>query len=109
MDARTLERLERIKNRQTAYELTITHPDGRKFLVCYSCRQGREAIFDAVSNEDRVAAIVKLTGDGDIHFAPRAADGATMGDWSIRFSGRTQRECILGSGGPELEYIGNLD
>jgi hypothetical protein len=48
---------------------------------------------------------VALTGTSDITFAKRAGDGATMGPWRIRWTGRTQREAAnMG----RLPWIGDL-
>lgn len=98
----TLERkLARLKNYHTRYELVATSRD-RKVLIGYTTRTNRRGIDALVCEENRVHAIVKLTGTETIHFAKRAADGATMGDWTIRFSGRTQRECYIEG---ELAYV----
>ena len=105
MPATAQERLARIRNRQTLYELTIAHPDGRRYLVAYAQSKGRTDLWRSVTSEKRVDRIVKLTGTEEITFAKRAADGATMGDWAIRFTGRTQRDCIVEG---ELTYIGSL-
>jgi hypothetical protein len=94
------QRLQRLQNRHTLYELVASHPDGRRFLVAYCGRRGRRGIFTALAG--RAAAMTALTGDDGIKFAARAADGGTMGAWTIRFSGRTQRECYIAG---ELEYV----
>lgn len=81
-------------NSPTLYELVAAHPDGRACLVAYCSRKGRRDIWIAVTkNDSRREAIINLTGAKDIHFAKRSADGARMGDWLIKFSGRTQRDC----------------
>jgi hypothetical protein len=94
-------KLASLQNRATRYELVASHPDGRRFLVAYCGRKNRQGLFSAVAG--RAAAMTALTGDESIHFGKRAADGGTMGEWTIRFSGRTQRDCYLEG---ELEYIG---
>lgn len=105
MNAETLAKLDAIKYHSTRYELTISHPDGRRYLVAYTPRKNRAGIFDAISEATRGPWLVAKTGDQDIHFAKRVADGATMGEWTINFTGRTQRDCVLGTGGPALTYI----
>lgn len=50
-------------------------------------------------------AFVKPTGDNGITWATRAADGGRMGAWTIRFTGRTQRDAIING---ELPYIEDL-
>lgn len=99
----TLERkLERLYNRRTAYELVISN-GAITYLLCYAEARTRKGIFLAVNH--RCEKLVPLTGVSHIDFAKRVADGAMMGTWSIRFSGRTQREAYIGG---ELTYVGSL-
>lgn len=42
------ERLERLKNHRTRYELAATHADGRKVLIRYTPRQGRRGLYKAL-------------------------------------------------------------
>ncbi len=109
MNANLERRLARLKNYRTRYELAIRHPDGRCYLVSYSDRKSRDAIFHSVAAESRATRLIELTGDPQIRFGKRVADGATMGEWTVNFTGRTQRECFLGDGGPELDYIGDRE
>jgi hypothetical protein len=95
-------KLARLHNRRTAYELVAVNGDQR-VLVCYSVERSRNAMFRACCK--RGEALVALTGAERCTFAKRSADGLSMGAWSIRFSGRTQRECYIEG---ELPYIGNL-
>lgn len=95
-------KLERLANRSTAYELAAIHPDGRRVLIAYS-RKGRRGIFSAVRN--RGEAVAALCQSQEFAFAKRAADGATCGEWSIRFTGRTQRDAYVEG---ELTYVGDL-
>jgi hypothetical protein len=75
-------RLERLRNRTTLHELAAINTD-RKILVCYASRSSRSGIRAALEGrEERVDAVVKLTGDNGATWAPRAADGCRMGDWT---------------------------
>ena len=47
----------------------------------------------------------RLTGADNIHFNHYAKDGAEMGNWSIRFTGRTMLEAEV----EELPYVGAMD
>jgi hypothetical protein len=87
------ERLAKLTNRATLYELTISNGE-RTYLICYSGRKSRSAIWDCVTRKGRVERIIALTGTEQITFARKASNGATMGGWAIRFSGRTEREAI---------------
>jgi hypothetical protein len=99
----TTERLERLRNRATLYELAMTRGEER-LLVAYSQRKGRRDIFKAVTADHRVGPIMARTGADRIEFAKRAADGAMMGGWTIRFTGRTERDAIIEG---ELPYAGD--
>jgi hypothetical protein len=87
------ERLASMTNRATLYEIAMSKGDTR-YLLCYTNRRGRAALFDAVARDAAREAVKSLTGTDQIHFARRSADGATMGEWRIQFTGRTQREAI---------------
>lgn len=107
MDATLERRLTRIMNRPTAYELAVTHPDGRSYLVRYTARKSRDGLYDCMVNAaDEINALVSNGGAPEyFEFAKRAADGATMGAWAIRFTGRTQRDCICNGELPFIEDI----
>jgi hypothetical protein len=96
------DKLRWLQNRRTAYELVAVNGDQR-ILICYSSVRSRGALYRICCK--RAADLLALTGAESIHFAKTAADGGTMGAWTIRFSGRTQRECYIEG---ELPYIGNL-
>lgn len=109
MDATLQSKLSRLKHYATRYELVAsrgTGPDRESYLIAYTSRNNRRGLWAAITDSNRVDKLVKLTGSKSIDFGKRAADGGTMGDWTIRFSGRTQRECYLEG---ELPYIGDLD
>ena len=74
---------------KTLYEATVSNGT-TTYLLVYSARLSRAALHAAVTKH--AATMVKLTGDNQIHYADRAQDGATMGDWTIKYSGRTERE-----------------
>lgn len=97
------DRLARLHNRPTRYELAATHADGRKVLIAYSPRRNRQGLLAAA--RERGELLVKLAGTDSITFAKLAAGGATMGAWSIKYTGRTQREAYTEG---ELPYIGDV-
>ena len=98
-------RLTRIARYRTKYELTMS--DGtRSFLVAYSEGRARRDIMKCIQADHRLPQILSLIGsETEITFAKRAVDGAVIGPWKIRWSGRTQRECILSG---ELPYVGDV-
>jgi len=97
-----LERLERLKNYRTRYELAAIRGD-QKILISYTSRPNRRGIWDSLYA--RAAAVVALTGVDIAKPAGKSSKGLIMGDWSIRFTGRTQREAIIGG---ELPYVGTI-
>jgi len=100
----TQQKLDRLKNYRTRYELIASHPDGRKLLIRYTARQGRRGLLDALTMD--AARVCQVLGADDIHWGKRAADGGHMGEWTVKFSGRTQREAILGG---ELPFYANFE
>jgi len=46
--------------------------------------------------------LVAIAGATRFTFAARARDGARIGDWTVRFTERTQRDCLLEG---ELDFI----
>lgn len=87
------QRLKSLKYHATKYEIVATHKDGRKVLVGYTPRKGRQGLWAMVAKN--ATAWIAFSGEGSLTFAKRAADGATAGDWNINFSGRTQRDAII--------------
>ncbi len=94
----TATRLERLKYYSTIYELAA-EKNGERVLIAYAPK-GRSSLLRACRN--RSAAVVALTGSTSIDFAKRAQDGANANGWTLRFTGRTQREAIIEG---ELPYI----
>mgnify|MGYP001584239683 CR=1 FL=1 len=72
----------------TRYELAAIHPDGRRLLVGYTARRSRGGLLSMV--RQRGETFTDATGADSITFGDRAADGATAGEWSVRFTGRTK-------------------
>lgn len=97
-------RLQRLKNYATAYEIEIRHStDGRVHRICYSARHSRRGLLNAI--QTAAEHIVKVTGTDNMYIEKKASDGVKIGDWRVKFSGRTERECILADAG-ELRWIG---
>jgi hypothetical protein len=98
------EKLERLHNRPTRYELIAERGETR-ILIAYCMRTGRHSILSACRQHG--AALISFMGITDqdmITFPKPARLGAKIGDWRVHFSGRTQRESIQS----ELPWIGNL-
>lgn len=104
----TLEKkLARIARYRTAYELAMVHPDGRRVLVCYSNGRSRNDVFTIVQKRaQHVARLLGVAAESlQITFAKRSGEGATIGEWSVVWTGRTQREAYIAG---ELEYVGRI-
>jgi hypothetical protein len=88
------ERLALLHNRLTCYEIVAVRGDTR-LLVCYSQSRSRNGLLAACRK--RGQALIDhlwITPSDMLVAAPRAADGFTIGPWSIRYSGRTERDAI---------------
>jgi len=101
--ATVIERLDRLRNRQTLYELVVQHDDGRRLLVQYTGAPTRNRLLTACRRWG--AQLARLTGTDTLTFGARMADGAVMGDWRIVWSGLTQREAICAG---EPTFIGDM-
>jgi hypothetical protein len=91
-----LRKLDRIKNYKTRYELIVTDGEAR-FLVCYMSSRSMSSVVKAA--RERLDGIIRTTGDvplvgKDAEYLP--------GEWRVVFSGRTQREAIIGG---ELRFV----
>ena len=90
----TLERLERLQGGPTRYEL-IAECGEQRILIKYCMRRSRSTLFSAIQKHGpALIALTGMTDDAYVEFLKPASKGAKIGDWSIRFSGRTQREAI---------------
>ncbi len=99
------EQLARLTNRATRYELALINGDTR-ILVMYSHGRARHDLLKCCrTHGEAIVALACPTGEELLTFAPKAADGAKIGPWSIRFTGRTQREAIIEG---ELPFIGDV-
>jgi hypothetical protein len=90
-----------ISLRRTSYELAATRGE-RSYFICYSESRSRSAFWSCVSAPARAGALEWLTGATEITFGKRAADGGTLGDWRIHWTGRTKRQAIIEG---ELTFI----
>ena len=82
------EKLNRIKNRSTKYELAV---DG-KYLAGY-CNHGKHNILQMLrKNLDSWLKIIK---EDDVMTFAKNGLSITTGDLTIKFTGRTQRQAII--------------
>ena len=85
-------KLEAIKNRATRYELVLTNLDsGEKRRLCYTSKKNRTGLFAAIRSNG--TELVAFSGSEDFKLEGKAS--ASIGRWSVAFSGRTQREAII--------------
>lgn len=101
-----LEKLERLHNRPTRYELVAERGETR-ILICYSARLERAIIGQICF--DHVVNLARLIGQSPeslvIEFLKPVSRGAMVSGWNVRFTGRTQRDAI--STESELPFIGD--
>lgn len=97
------EKLAHLHGRLTRYELTGTNGT-RTILICYSVRRGRHTLLEALRQHG--AIVLALVGrDANFAWERPASRGARLGEWTFRFSGRTQREAIIEG---EHPFVGAL-
>jgi hypothetical protein len=89
-----LEKLNRLTNRGTAYELIAVSPNMTKVLAGYTPRRSKEGIVRMLQKNG--AAWTKKVREITIEFIKMGkGPTAKLGDLTIFFTGRTQREAIL--------------
>ena len=100
-----LQRLARLHNRQTLYEVAAIKGD-RKVLIAYA---GRRSLAGLVACfRSRTEKIVRGLDIPEYElpcYIGKASDGILFFGWQICFTGRTERECIMSA---ELPYVGDL-
>ncbi len=102
----TLTRLENLHNQPTRYELALERGDTR-IRICYSMRTGRHSLLTACQKHGQtIVDYIGMDDKATMEFLKPAARGARIGEWSIRFTGRTQRDAI--STQSELPWIGDF-
>lgn len=92
-------KLEAIKNRATRYEL-ILERGAERLRLCYTSRKNRRGMIDAIFRNGK--ELGSFSGSQEVRFGNGAT--AQLGDWAVRFSGRTQREAIQAG---ELRWFGS--
>ena len=98
------ERLARLHNRRTCYELALISPDGQRFLACYTDRRTRRMLYHAATERWGISARARVTV-ADWKWCDRALDGIyTDSGWRLAWTGRTEREAINNG---ELPYVGH--
>ena len=92
----------RLLNYSTKYELIVTN-ERETYLVAYAIRKGKTDLIK--SFRARGAAILaKLALPADASFKFTSATSATLGDWQVKFTGRTQHDALYSQ--TEYPYIG---
>ena len=84
------ERLARLKNYRTRYEVVLTNGTD-KYLVLYTSRRSKMGLCLAVQQRSDA---VSLITNGINPWLSKRGDTSHPGEWSVLFSGRTQREAI---------------
>jgi len=88
-------RLQALHGYATAYEITATNGADVR-LVAYTRQKSRHGILRALQRRGQMIIDQhNITEETPSTWGPRAADGLTLGQWSIKFSGRTEREALI--------------
>lgn len=85
-------KLARLKNYRTRYEVVFTNGT-EKFLLLYTAMNSYRGLHAAC--RQRYDALLHITG-GVAPYAAKSADQFSGTEWRAIFSGRTQREAIMG-------------
>ncbi len=93
--------------KRTLYELAAEHQETRqRVLLAYCSQRSQRGLYNALV--ERRESLIALMGESSVttefSFSKKAADGAMIGKWKTRFTGRTQRDCQ----GSELPFIVDL-
>lgn len=102
MDPILQARLSRLSGRHTRYEATLVHAlTGETRLLCYTARKNKHGLRDYINT--KAEALAAFCGAHRVGPArPDFLAYLAIGDWQIGFTGRTQREAILGG---ELKWF----
>ena len=85
----------------TRHEITARHPDGRTYLVGYTPRKSRRGLLSAMQNVGGpMIEKLDIGEDDEITWATQPTPRAFTGDWTIAFTGRTQRDARMESEHP---------
>jgi len=99
-----LSKLERIKRYGTRWELVLVTPAGEQILLRYTAQHTRRGIIEQIRYHG--ARLVELTGAEQFDsLGEWKGRGISLGEYRVRFSGRTQRDAILQG---ELPYISEV-
>jgi hypothetical protein len=96
MKMTTMEKLERLRNRGTKYELTA---DG--VILAGYCSHGKMNILKMLQKNGEAWA--KRINENDMITFANDGKSAKIGRFEVRFSGRTQREAIISGELPWFE------
>ncbi|OHD25594.1 MAG: hypothetical protein A2064_09110 [Spirochaetes bacterium GWB1_66_5] len=95
-----VQKLARLRRRDTLYEAALVHrTTGQRVLLCYSHTSGARLGSYIAHHADEVVAFC----GSDRYVARQAGEEYAIGDWGVRWTGRTQREAIIGG---ELPWFG---
>lgn len=99
MNATQTDRLERLRNRATKYEAIAEHPDGRKLLIGYVFQPSRRTLMERIrAGGERLISELGIGDEATFSMrVERGAPVASIGEWTVRLTGRTQREAIGGA------------
>jgi len=97
-----IKRLEGLHNRQSRYEIVASKGDVT-LRVGYTVRKSRHGLLNTLRRyPESTVPLFCPKGNEMVTFLKPAVHGCTIGEWLIRFSGRTEREVILNG---ELQHI----
>ena len=89
-------RLAAIANRYTRYEVIAQRDNGERVRIGYTMHRSRHGLLQVLrAHADQVIALTNCGENTMMTAGSRASDGFRINDWSLRFTGRTERQAIL--------------
>lgn len=104
MNATLEKKLAGLKHYVTRYEL-VAENGASRVLIGYSSRKSRHGIVSMLRQRLTDKTFYRLFTTNEMHVRRVASHGVDIGDYLVRFTGRTEREAMIGG---ELPFIGDL-
>lgn len=108
LTADQIAKLARIARYSTKYEVIVEHPtDPRRMRLPYIGSTGQRALVQSVRAIGQKVCDTLDLSPSDLMTGHGSGRNATLslGGWTVRFSGRTQREAIIGGELPSVESV----
>jgi hypothetical protein len=100
-----LARANRLCGFRTRYEVAAICDDGRRYLLAYTSQKSRRGLWNSLTERLEDGSLDRVIGTRAVDWCKPASKGARLGQWTVQFTGRTQRDCYCGT---ELEFLADV-